>query len=782
MSVLEVRRRIAWLVATMLLATCLMAAAQPPPPRVKLVDLLRALIATGVDVLYSSELVPPSLDAPDLLPESDPMSRLVAALAVNRLELRITDQRHYVVTRAVIPSAPAGAVASTDSRSPPRDAPLAELSVFASRYQYTTNMASEPIEFDGRQIEQVPGAQEDVMRALRTAPGLATNLSVRPYVRGALLDDVLVEFDGIPLADPFHFKSFQSVNSVFDPSTVERADVFTGGFPVKFGTRSGGVIDLAPRSVDSGYEIGIGASLLSYDFGTVGRAERWPIEWLISARLSGDHSVLLPLQGDYGEPKFSDLIGRLRWNISSTLAVTLGLLALDDQVSLASDSAQELATDRSHDLDAWLRWDWTPTANVQSHTSFAVESTERNDSGNLLLPNIAVGSLYTERSFSNIGLRSELTYASSPAVTWDYGAEISRESADLEFSRRETLAQPIALSFGEPSDATLNSRQEPRYSTLGLFASAHRHWQTFEAEIGLRLDGQTYQGFGTRGQLSPRTNLRYDLTDSWHAYGSWGQFTQAQRVDEYRSEENQVTPDSANRATHLIAGIAHDSSDAVHWRFEAYRNYWSTISPYFDNLLGSVSLLPELQPGRVLIAPRHAEAVGIELSAQRSFDHGLSAWALYSLAKVTDELAGQDIPRSWDQPHAANAGIAWTHSRSSVSALLGWHSGWPLTPVTVVPATSTAPALLVVGARDSGRWGSYFSLGLRLSTSVPLRYGELSLWVDAINVTNQSNDCCVDLISMNSSTGAPAMVDKIWSPRIINMGFSWRLRATITSR
>jgi hypothetical protein len=81
-----------------------------------------------------------------------------------------------------------------------------------------------------------------------------------------------------------------------------------------------------------------------------------------------------------------------------------------------------------------------------------------------------------------------------------------------------------------------------------------------------------------------------------------------------------------------------------------------------------------------------------------------------------------------------------------------------------------------VGARNSGRWDSYFSSDLRLSTSLPLRSGELSLWIDATNLTNRSNYCCVDLNPINPTAGMPAMPDVNWPPRVINVGFSWRVR------
>lgn len=756
-----------WLCTGLLLAYAAVAAS---PLTVD--DLLHALIATGANVVYSSELVPPSLEAPASLQGSDPKSRVVEALAAYHLELQGVGPQRYVVTRAVTPATSVPLVVSPA----PSDAELEEVSVFASRYAFTNGADVGPIDFDQHRMEQIPGAQSDAVQAIRTAPGLATNLSPRPYVRGALLDDVLVQYDGIPLTDPFHFKSFQNLLSVFDPASVGRVEVYTGGFPVNYGTRSAGVLDLAPRSVDSGYEYGVGASLLSYNLETVGHAEQRPIEWLLTARHSTDNSVLQPIEGEHGEPTFTDVIGRVRWQIDPTSALTLGGSLLNDQVHLSSDSREEHATSSSRDQSAWLRWDWIPGDTVQSHSSVSIANSELSRIGNLNLPSVAVGRLDEERNFSTVNLRSAWMYAPSAALKWDFGAEFVRENAQLDFTRHEFLGDQLGTIFGRSADATISSIQAPQSSTMGLFASVHRQWHAFEAEAGLRWDGQDYQGFGTRSQLSPRLNVRYDPTTLWHVYGSWGEFTQAQRVDEYRSEENQTAPDPASRAVHLTAGVTHGSIGTLQWRLEAYRNQWSSLSPYFDNALGAVSLLPELEPDRVRIAPTDAQAKGVELSARRAFDHHFDAWGNYTLSSVTDDVSGQNVPRSWDQRQAASLGLAWVQARTSASVRLEWHSGWPQTPLTVVPATASAPAYLVVDARNSAHWGAYFSADSRLSQTVPLRYGELSLWLDATNITNRPNDCCIDLNSTRRENTVLLMTDKIWSPRVVNVGFVWRVR------
>ncbi|HEY0802488.1 MAG TPA: Plug domain-containing protein, partial [Steroidobacteraceae bacterium] len=277
------RTRGGW--ASVALVAAAMAAAADTP--VKVTDLLQALGATGIEVLYSSDLVPPGLESSAPLQGSDALSRAINALAEHHLILRRVEPRRYIVTREPhLPTSVTAKAAPSKEAPSSKQAPLDELTVFSSRYAFESVLTGEPIALTQSDMQRVPGSQEDALRAIRASPGLATNLSSRPYIRGAFLDDVLVQYDGIPLVDPFHFKNFQSLISVFDPAAVGRVDVYTGGFPVKYGTRSAGVLDLTPRSLDSGYEYRVGASLLSYDLSTMGRAERWPIEWLATFRHS----------------------------------------------------------------------------------------------------------------------------------------------------------------------------------------------------------------------------------------------------------------------------------------------------------------------------------------------------------------------------------------------------------------------------------------------------------------------------------------------------------------
>jgi hypothetical protein len=751
-----------------------LAAPSPAAELVAVAELLRSLTATGVEVLYSSDLVPATLAVPQDLAETDPMARAIAALGLHHLVLRNAGYRRFIVTRAERPRAPVNVEPA--GVTTPDGGMLTDVSVFGIRPAVTGTAVGEPVEFGASEIEKVPGAQADALRAVRSAPGIASNLSSRPYVRGAFLDNVLVRFDGVPLWNPFHFRSFQSLISAFDPSAVDRADVYTGGFPVSYGTRSAGVIDLAPRSVASGYDHRIGASLASYDIASAGRSDQWPVEWLATMRHSASDVSLRPIDGDRAEPTFFDTLGRVRFQTDPASAWTLGWLMLRDDVRLASDPTEEQATASFHDVYTWLTFEQSLTGGLHSRTSVMATRSELQREGSLSLAGVANAQLTEGRDATSVELRTEWIYVQSDRLTWTFGAEAALASAALHFARQEQFAAAMASGFGRSPDATLSSDQAPRSATQGFFASGRWRWRAVEAELGLRADRQDYRSLSAHAQLSPRLNVRYDPAPAWHVYGSWGFFTQAQRIDEWRSEEGQSLPDSAGRAIHVIGGLAHESAGAIEWRVEAYRNHWSSISPYFDNSLDAAPLLPELEPDRVRIAPNGAETAGVELSARRALGLNFDTWGSYVLSHAVDDLNGRDVPRSWDQTHAANFGIAWNWARTAASLAVGWHSGWPTTPLLTPLAAATSPAYVAVGARNTVRSGNYLAADMRLSQTLPVGYGQLSLWLDATNVTDRRNDCCVGFIPPADGAGLPGLEPKAWLPRAVNVGFVWQLR------
>ena len=88
------------------LACCASAAGQTTAPAQTVEAVLQALKSSGVDVIYSSELVPPELLAPPARDGETPVQRAREALAAHGLALRTVGANTFVVVRA--PAASAG--------------------------------------------------------------------------------------------------------------------------------------------------------------------------------------------------------------------------------------------------------------------------------------------------------------------------------------------------------------------------------------------------------------------------------------------------------------------------------------------------------------------------------------------------------------------------------------------------------------------------------------------------------------------------------------------------
>jgi len=736
------------------------------PPTIE--SMLQDLKSRGIDVIYSSSLVPPDLAAPEGVTHSDPLNPdpLMAArraLAHHGLELRQIGPDRFVVAKAPEP-APA---------APAQDEEMREISVYASRFAIDSGSLVGLLSMQGPEIDSIPGAHDDAMRALKVLPGMATNVSARPYIRGSLSEDVLVRYDGITLLDPFHLKNFQNLFSAIDPAAVDGIEVFSGGFPVNYGTRSGGVINISAPSAGTGYENRVAASLISAGVSSTGTADNLPLEWFGAIRRS-TLDLFEPVRNSVGKPQFSDTLGRLRWKTEKG-AWTAGWLSLDDQLALGVAGDAELAHARYRDEYFWLARDHRFNGALKTRVAAVISAAERHRTGTVNIPGVANGMLEESREFQRVEVTNDWTYSSSESSSYSFGAEVSLSSAEYDHARDVTISPDIAAAFGRVPTDTVRHVVDPEVAYLSLYAAHRRKWANFEAEFGVRLDAQDYEGFGEHAQLSPRLNLRYDLSDRTRFYASAGRFTQAQHVEEWRVEEGQVSSDSAQAANHSILGVAHESEADVKWSLEAYRKRWTRVAPYFDNMLNPLSLLPELAPDRIRVEPNASEASGLEFNVRAPLRENLSALGSLSWSTVADDFGDGDVPRSWDQSLAATAGITWKVSQLSLSALAGWHRGWPRTPYQLTMPIGVAPGTIVLGDRNSRRWSNYYTFDLRGSWNWPMRRGELTTTLEITNSTDRANPCCASL--EGAFAGQPLLVStNNWLPLFANLGFVYRWR------
>ncbi len=153
------------------------------------------------------------------------------------------------------PSSPA---ASTGSGSGPETSPDCACAWSASRRSSASSWS--PRATSGSSTSSPRAASSSPARrstACRTWPTIcSTPSSASPArrrttsrrafnIRGGGADEILVLLDGLELIEPFHLKDFQSVFSTVDANAVGGVDLLTGGYPVEYGDRMSGVMDIA---------------------------------------------------------------------------------------------------------------------------------------------------------------------------------------------------------------------------------------------------------------------------------------------------------------------------------------------------------------------------------------------------------------------------------------------------------------------------------------------------------------------------------------------------------
>lgn len=134
-------------------------------------------------------------------------------------------------------------------------------------------------------VLRTPGALDNVFRTLHTLPGVmaADELGSRLAVRGGTPDQNLTMMDGVEVHDPFRLFGLASA---FNPETIHKFALATGGFSVKYGDRLASLLVVENRDGRSG-RVGGTAALSATDGNVVlegGLPGRTRGSWLATAR------------------------------------------------------------------------------------------------------------------------------------------------------------------------------------------------------------------------------------------------------------------------------------------------------------------------------------------------------------------------------------------------------------------------------------------------------------------------------------------------------------------
>ncbi|HEY0940401.1 MAG TPA: TonB-dependent receptor [Steroidobacter sp.] len=733
-------------------------------------DVLNELRAQGLVFIYNDQIVPSSLRI-----EGEPRAHHGLELAreildAHGLTLSEAAPRVYAVVRNSSPARPPRAA------PPPKSEParLEEIVVQTSRYTLAAEGVAPKNFLRQDEVQAMPRLAEETLRAVQRLPGAASNgLSSLGSIRGGAPNETAIVLNGLRLYEPFHLKNFYSPVSLLDSRLIDNIEFYSGGFPAPYGDRMSAVIDAHTiRPGQRYYEAGVSLFHTNALAATTFDDERG--QALISLRRSNIGELARYTEEDFGRLMYEDGFGRIEYAITDSTRVSLDALASQDKVVAKRDQGTQKSRALYRNRYGWLtlEHDWSPTASSRVIVSATDLLNIRH--GMVEQPGQRSGRVDDERAFKIAGLRLENTLQAGQ-VNHRFGGEVRELWGDYDYSLDLTVAPGFPFSDSPGSTTTRSASPAPQgYENSAYWDMRTRLGERWTVEAGIRLDVQTYDGSDDGEQWSPRLSVLYVLSPATTLRAGWGRFHQSQGINELQVEDGVTQFHPAQHADHAILSMEHAFEAGFDLRVEAYRKYYRSIHPRFENLLDPLVFFPEAEYDRLMVDARSARAEGIEMLLQMRPKGSWSGWLSYTLSQATDRIGDTNVPRSWDQRHAVNLGVTWASGPWTATFINSFHSGWPTTSLVFDPATGEPR--IDPSVRNRSRLGDFNSIDLRVTRTFILPRGALDVFFEMSNATSRENPCCVKYELERNPDGSARYVRDVnsWLPVVPSLGLLWR--------
>lgn len=573
------------------------------------------------------------------------------------------------------------------------------------------------------EVLRTPGALDNVFRTLQTLPGVSATeeFGSRLAVRGGAPDQNLTMMDNVEIHDPYRLFG---LTSAFNPETIGRFELATGGFSVKYGDRLSSLLLVENRAGTRREGLAGSASLSLTDTNLVleGRLPRGANgSWLVTGRRTYYDLVASRLT-DQDFPRFADVQAKGVWDVAP--GRTLSVFGLRSRQAAAlniddADARGEFNDDTRNDL-ASGRFDAALGASGQSHTTvaysnststFGVDAAFQNRAQRSNAPQsdvgVSVATVVFDRTLTlrDVSLRQDVSWALGPHLV-ETGGEAHWLATSLSFDirgdRNPTAVNGSSQQGGAGLPDSLVSTREVTRAGAWLLD----RWQLAQAlsiEAGLRIDRS---GINRETQWSPRATGSYALSPATRLRASVGRYTQSpgyeklaqsdyfldltgETVSRLRSEQSTqaavgLERDFAGTATLRVEGYSKRSSKLLIGRLETAGERADRLARYdFPSVLApSIPIDPIITSTPV--NDGRGRAYGFDVFVTRTSAPAsarLRGWASYTWGKAERQSYGRTYPFEYDRRHAVSAVVSYRLTdRWELATTTRVASGFPRTP------------------------------------------------------------------------------------------------------
>ncbi len=653
-----------------------------------------------------------------------------------------------------------------------------ELTVTPSRISLLREEPAAPVGLSRDEILALPHLGDDFFRALSLLPGAAANdVSARFHIRGGRRDETQILLDGQELYDAYHLKDFDGALSFVSSATLDSADLTTGGFSAEYGDRMSGVLDMTTVKPSGPIRVRLGAGVLSAHAGAAGSFQGDRGGWMAEVR-RGSIDLVARLIGDE-DPRYWDAFGKLDYRLGPRNSLRANLLYSGDNLDFEEviDNERKRLETEYNSAYVWLTHQAIVSDKLFFETAASLSNIDRDRRGREVEEDGRF-TILDQRDSRIVGLRQRWSYQVTPQQSLEWGWQLREFDTDYDYFGTRSLENPLAQirhDFGVESTVFRGRFREPHNAVF--VADRFRLLDPLTFELGLRND---WHELTDESHLSPRMNLAYTLGESSVLRLAWGRFNQSQRPYELQIEDGETEFHPVERSEHRVVGLeklfrSKGASPGLALRVEVYHREVKNPRVRYENLYEPINTFPEVEPDRVRVAPQRSVAEGVEVFLRRAHGPRVGWWVNYTYASTEDVIAGDRIPRIFDQTHALNLDVDYRISeRWRVNLAWRYHTGWPTTPLSlqeVVNDEGEVTFVPLLGPVNSERLPTYHRLDLRASRRWRLRSASVDFFVDVQNVYDRENIGGFDF-EIDEDEGTLVGTEEAWTGILPSAGIS----------
>ena len=680
-------------------------------------EVLHEVQASGVRILFSSDLVPASLRITVEPTSREPRQLALQILAPHALTLAPGPRGTLLVVAAPNtspPSKPAARELQTPHApdpaaadpQPSQETPRIEEFVAVTDRVVDGSMGTTTYTLRPPTIRDTAGGFENVFQVFQLLPGAAAinDEGGKLSVRGAGPEHNIVVLDGVQVHNPYRFSELTS--SFLNPETAATVALDASGLDASYGGRLSSVTTIDTRdgrrerrlSVSGSMGVANGNVLFE---GPLPKSESG--SWWLTAR----GTYYRPFVGLFRSgvlPSFADVQFKASMRPTTRTSVSVFALAgreameggnqLDPQSNQEFEGANRLAL---------MNLAWTPSSRLIMTTTLSGYAHSARDDDD------AFGSVLDafERNVSvqDFAVRQRAVFAISSRHVLDTGMDLHR----IRSSWRMTGVKPPIFwrgigpsTWGErveyPASGAIDSRLARTQAGFWL-QDRIPIGRSVSVEPGVRLD---WNSFTRESIWQPRVRVaaRVGRTAAWAGFAVQTQtpsHESLQGFDYFQLSDASGAALRNERSRQFVAGFERLLRAGLDIRVEAYRRRFDRLlvqrletDAERDARLASYVLPPDMPAESVLLEHRptvepestgRGTATGVEVLLQRNGER-VSGWVGYTFSRTKREAYGFTYPFDFDRPHSvsavANVQLA---SRLRLSTTVLRASGFAITPL-----------------------------------------------------------------------------------------------------